>query len=185
MNFWNPLPFLSKGWWKLGVYILWNKLALWTLSQKSAQILDLSIFPLKPKIMRQLGTKQTATRFGLKASGVIFVLFRSSRPPVSWTMIPRRADCEMCPKCGLTALKTNISPPLNWWQRDWRPGDSGGQALPVTSLVSFRVSVRHPELSVYPVFAAWDYEKLLLTLKIIFSKPHRSFFKWSTYFRRG
>lgn len=39
-------------------------------------------------------------------------------------------------------------------------------------------SVReHPGLPVYLMFAAWDYEKLLATLKIIFSKPHRSFFK--------
>lgn len=55
--------------------------------------------------------------------------------------------------------------------------DLGGWLPSLTLATCSSMSVQPPEVPIYPMFAAWDDEKLLSTVRIMFSKPQRSFFK--------
>lgn len=128
-----------------------------------------SMFPLKSELTRPLGKEQWVQRWGCSFLRVTFVTQLNVLLTESRMMTLGSWPCEMGPNRRFTRTKDKTFLLLHAWRR-------GTEHL-VTLGAGSRVLEPQPELSIFPVFAARDYEKLLSTLKIIFIKPHQSFFK--------
>lgn len=152
---------------------------LWTVTKNQHQSNRPVNVPLKSELMRPLGKEQTAQGCGCLASRVLFLTRLNILLIKSQVMILGELTLRDASKLQILVHWRRTFLPLHAWRR--------GTEAPVTSFASLTsrvtlwaasgVSETHPDLSIYPMFAAWDHEKLLSTLKIIFSKVHRSFFK--------
>ena len=154
----------------------WEMNSVYTpVTKDQHQNMRLASVPFKTGTHETVGQRTKGPGWGRSALSVIFVTQPDISLIKSQTILFGRRGCEMCHSADSCALDT-VLPRLWAWA-----GGSGGLGQPATGVLlapPATSSVReHPELPVYLMCAAWDYEKLLSTLKIIFSRPHRSFFK--------